>query len=148
MDKDLLCQDDLQTMFEKFKAGESRYFYMLVDYFLDLLVEELVNFEEEFEPIGLIALFCAIKSYNPQSDKDSISHVRRYIHLNLLINRENRTRLDPYTIEIYFPAYNVMIFNALFLKYLRDIRQKKEQYILKTTGKTLQKCYNFPIDTD
>lgn len=139
---DLQQKERIENMFIEFRNGDFHYFYLLITEFMDLLTEELMNFEEELEPVGLVSLLLAIKSYDGEQEEDAIAYVKRYIHLNLLINQENHTRLNPEIIEIYFPAHNVMIYNALFQKYLNDIRQNKEAFQSRKQedhGKTFRK---------
>lgn len=132
-------KERIQTMFREFRNGDVHYFYLLVAEFLDLLTEELMDFEEELEPVGLVLLLFAIKSYDSTQEESATKYVKQYIHLNLLINQENHTRLNPNTVEIYFPAHHVMILNVLFQKYLKDLRQNKEALQKKGEEKSSKK---------
>jgi len=126
MKEAFLEEEKIERMFLELGKGNIRYFYELVLEFLDVLVEELYEFKDyqQLLEVGLISLFCAIKSYNREKQSTAILYIRKYIHLSLLIHRENHTKIDSSTIEITFPTYGIVISNLEFQQYLDKMRSK------------------------
>lgn len=122
----LLEEEQIERMFLELGKGNTRYFFELVSLFLDVLVEELHKFKnyQELLEVGLVSLFCAIKSYNREKQSTAIPYIHKYIHLSLLIHRENHTQIDASSIELTFPSYGIIISNLDFQQYLDEVKGK------------------------
>lgn len=106
-----LEDEKFRFKFNQMKKGANYYFFQILDDSLFLVVDELSKFEnvtDEMIYTCLYALINSIKIYNYEKSSGYSKFVSDYIHLTLLIARENKI-MPNQIYEIMLPNNDVIL---------------------------------------
>lgn len=132
--------EDFHSIFNEFKKGNMNNYYIIVDNYLFILIDELLkveNLDDNTINIALIAYLNAIKSFSFEKASSFENFLRTYMNLSIISARENNMTVNI-DFDIMFPKYNIVLKQEKILAYILKIKEKLAEEPVNSTDKLIK----------